>query len=484
MPSAMNESLEQITIWGKSYPYVRNPTVQELIGFLHRYTHGEARITITPGEVFVWSAHNAIHGDMRGFLQEQGEDLNRFVDGVLSQTDQFAADAQTWSVPRRLGPLWYELDMSSDTHVLPGNPVWQALRAGLERMGVEPVPVRNPLPVAKKPAYRGISDDQLMRELGLTEAMDQIVVAHVTPSRNVKRILQRGLEPRLGKRSRDADEGIPAIFVFLDLETLDNAMSNWLGEEFEGVPLSILTMTVPRDWVQTGEDAGAGFEGRIHAQVPARLIRVAVANADTWTGTPIPGLPSGLTEAQHQWETPAFQRWFGRSQARDILGRPQVYYHGTAMDFDAFSLNPPVVGSGDPLNEPAIFLTKYPANASTFADVQGANYDDPHPDAQKVHHQGAVYPCYVRIERPYHSGMDHYDSDQMAKEIAHAKRRGHDGIIFAGFPARENGHEDGALCVFDPAQIKSAVGNSGTFSRRTPKLVEAMSERISRSEPR
>ena len=179
-----------------------------------------------------------------------------------------------------------------------------------------------------------------------------------------------------------------------------------------------------------------------------------------------------LTEAQHQWDTPQFRSWFGKSRAKDDLGRPVVYYHGSAMNFDQFDLDRAGTGSGHP-DETAIFLSSNPAHASTFAEIQGASYDDDHPDARPVHHQGAVYPCYVRLERPYKSKMTHYNTNRMIAEIKQAKAASCDGITFHRF-STISGHEHGAICVFSPDQIKSATGNSGAFSRDSSALSEAV----------
>lgn len=37
---------------------------------------------------------------------------------------------------------------------------------------------------------------------------------HVTPKRNVKNILRKGLVPQIGERSKDAEEPLPAVYLF------------------------------------------------------------------------------------------------------------------------------------------------------------------------------------------------------------------------------------------------------------------------------
>jgi hypothetical protein len=140
------------------------------------------------------------------------------------------------------------------------------------------------------------------------------------------------------------------------------------------------------------------------------------------------------------------------------------------MNFDQFDVGRAGTGLGGE-DEPAIFLTGTPKNANHYADVHGANYDDDHPMAADVDHQGAIYPVYVRLERPYHCRMTHYNSTTMAALISKVKASGrYDGITFKriGYDP-----ESDSICVFDPKQVKSATGNSGRFSKRTPKLTEA-----------
>ena len=46
-------------------------------------------------------------------------------------------------------------------------------------------------------------------------------------------ILANGLEPRIGERSAQANEPTPAVFAFVDRVSLEDGLSNWLGEAFE-----------------------------------------------------------------------------------------------------------------------------------------------------------------------------------------------------------------------------------------------------------
>lgn len=112
--------------------------------------------------------------------------------------------------------------------------------------------------------------------------MDMYKVWHVTPSRNVSNILVTGLQPQKGDRSKSANELENGIFVFPDGLSLIDALSNWLGDEFdEDEPLSILELTVPPEWVKHHD---IRWEGVISHPVPPNNIRVLVPSVDDWNG--------------------------------------------------------------------------------------------------------------------------------------------------------------------------------------------------------
>lgn len=100
---------------------------------------------------------------------------------------------------------------------------------------------------------------------------------HITPTRNVRKIMRDGLTPKNGRRSRQI-ERIPAIFLFHSREDVENALTNWLGDEFgESVQLALLEVTVPDD---TARIAGAGYEAVITASIPASAIKIITRNID------------------------------------------------------------------------------------------------------------------------------------------------------------------------------------------------------------
>lgn len=114
---------------------------------------------------------------------------------------------------------------------------------------------------------------------------------HVTPARNVARIMREGLLPRIGPRSRRLGEALPAIYLFADAESLESALDNWLGDEFdEEARLALIRVEAP-EGTRTGE--GAGFETVLLDPVPPACLEVLTRDLGGLTG----GELAEMTEA-------------------------------------------------------------------------------------------------------------------------------------------------------------------------------------------
>ena len=177
-----------------------------------------------------------------------------------------------------------------------------------------------------------------------------------------------------------------------------------------------------------------------------------------------------------QTDTPKFKNWFGNSQLLDESGKPKVFYHTTAKDFDKFK-----PGGFDPeLSGPAMWFgddpAALPAAHNVRKDTEGAN----------------VMPVYLRMQRPL--VMDDQASKEWARSafaddwrefpllvtdkiVKDIKDEGYDGIIFR--------HGDGntEYITFDPTQIKSAIGNEGTFDPANPVITKAQGGSVRAYDP-
>lgn len=191
-----------------------------------------------------------------------------------------------------------------------------------------------------------------------------------------------------------------------------------------------------------------------------------------------------------QVETPEFKAWFGDSKVVDANGRPLVLYHGTNKtvdgkefhSFDTYGSNYGLMGRGG-------YFTDNPEVASSYTN-KGRG------EAPRV------YPAYLSLENPidmdaqanigewerafpgvveFHDGGTTNESWYRAAEDLFAEEgvpewegaeaiqdglrtMGYDGITHRGGGRRGNiDHQ--VYVAFDPSQIKSAIGNRGTFSK-------------------
>lgn len=96
------------------------------------------------------------------------------------------------------------------------------------------------------------------------------IAYHVTPRRNLKRILSEGLIPRVGPRSKRLGEIEPAIYVFTSMAGVEDALMNWLGDEFaDSTPVVVLRITLPQG---ASDESAAAYERLVrHAIAPASI---------------------------------------------------------------------------------------------------------------------------------------------------------------------------------------------------------------------
>lgn len=221
-------------------------------------------------------------------------------------------------------------------------------------------------------------------------------------------------------------------------------------------------------------------------------------------------------------ERAAFHRWFGKSVVTDANGDPKRVYHGTVSDFRAFGKE--FLGTGIDAYGIGFYFTDRSDHANAYANrkIEG--------EAQPDYTGGNVMPVYLKIVRPinfdkqpritykqvydtvwalgaekvrkflgdnvvdlsgasaskfraelrdylesyvgmdmldagnmmYNDFFDH-DGDQSKFSAAFAAATKRDGVVL------KRG-DDHIYVVFSPTQIKSAIGNAGTFRPRTADL--------------
>lgn len=161
-----------------------------------------------------------------------------------------------------------------------------------------------------------------------------------------------------------------------------------------------------------------------------------------------------------QTETRQFRRWFGKSKVVDADGNPMTVYHGTNKDFNTFeSKNDTYWFSGE---------RDY---AERMAEEREGD---------------RVVEAYLRMENPYVSKLkpgEFTDPTYEAPLIRKAKEGGYDGLIIENDTTDEIA-KDTFYVVFDPAQIKSATDNIGTFDRANPDIRYSLSDDETRTSSR
>jgi hypothetical protein len=145
-----------------------------------------------------------------------------------------------------------------------------------------------------------------------------------------------------------------------------------------------------------------------------------------------------------QTDSKAFRDWFGGSKVVDAEGNPLVVYHGTGNDFSTFMPSDMGEYGG------GIYVTPDPKGASDYATYRGRTAPN-------------VMPVYVSIKNPAGPAEAANIASWRGEEAVRSEliRRGYDGII---------DKFSGQIVAFKPEQVKSAIGNVGTFDPADPDI--------------
>lgn len=163
--------------------------------------------------------------------------------------------------------------------------------------------------------------------------------------------------------------------------------------------------------------------------------------------------------------TPAFREWFGNSKVADADGKPLVVYHGTASDFSQFDTARLGDNTRAESGELGFFFTAKNFLSDSYAEIAarggwGGKTQGGNP---------VVYPVYLSIKNPkqYETASEFYrDADAYKGRLnewrAELEAQGFDGVI-----VRDDFEE---VIAFRPEQIKSAIGNDGSFDPANPDI--------------
>lgn len=186
-----------------------------------------------------------------------------------------------------------------------------------------------------------------------------------------------------------------------------------------------------------------------------------------------------------------FWKWFGDSKVVDDKGRPLIVYHGTINEFDNFSRknikNIRTKGGKTIKGEWHVF-TDNTELASNYAGVKRNDVYDKdstlaktdgwwsYPRDKKI---GSVIPVYLKITNPLITDAKdgvYYDFEKLS--VNKAKHDGNDGVIInniwdiPGTNGSLSSYKHNEYITFIPTQIKSAIGNQGTFDLNSNVIYE------------
>tara|TARA_R110000868_G_scaffold18467_12_gene81214 strand:- start:6824 stop:14359 length:7536 start_codon:yes stop_codon:yes gene_type:complete len=166
-------------------------------------------------------------------------------------------------------------------------------------------------------------------------------------------------------------------------------------------------------------------------------------------------------------DTPQFRKWFGNSKITNEDGSPKVMYHGTQADITEFkgkllfvSPNQNVANkfAADGLYGPETYLTP---GANVLPVYVKANNPFDHQNKKQVDELfekiKSMFAKESREDAKRLLSEGNFKLIEDSRTIDAIKSLGYDGLYVEEFGAKN-------LAVFEPNQIKSAIGNTGEYS--------------------
>ena len=161
---------------------------------------------------------------------------------------------------------------------------------------------------------------------------------------------------------------------------------------------------------------------------------------------------------------------------------PPTVYHATTQDFSKFMLSKAGKNTKHPTSKIGVFSTENPDSTDEFI----RNVFNP-----KKYETGAnVMPLHMNIKNPYEMSANNFmmqsvalqrmkkkDAEKAVNDFVQSlKDEGHDGLVIRsnkrGLAKGEEYTSDNWVAL-DPKQIKSAIGNQGTYDPTTPDITKA-----------
>lgn len=201
------------------------------------------------------------------------------------------------------------------------------------------------------------------------------------------------------------------------------------------------------------------FEDVKEIQKQIQAVKDMYLGTEKWLKAPN-GKVTKLTEGQ--WlvvRTPNFKAWFGdwennpreASKAVDQeTGEPKVYFHGGARSIDMFKSL--ADRTWDEYDNHGIYFSPNSEASSNFAILKSEKIKDG---------AAVVYPVFLCLRNPKEVTYSRSFSREQKEALL---GDGFDGAIEIG-GERVGYYQDDIIVVFEASQVKSAVGNIGTFNK-------------------
>jgi hypothetical protein len=156
-----------------------------------------------------------------------------------------------------------------------------------------------------------------------------------------------------------------------------------------------------------------------------------------------------------------FWEWFRQSHVVDQAGRPEVVCHATLWDFGTFEL-----GKGQGQSDGFFFADKASSDRYLRSYLDSLKY-------QEVEREGdyITMPVFLALQNPKYldtSDTENWaDPDYENEQIRLAKAFGYDGLIITDTYMGTKFY-----VAFAAQQIKSAIGNPGSFHKRDKHITD------------
>ena len=179
-------------------------------------------------------------------------------------------------------------------------------------------------------------------------------------------------------------------------------------------------------------------------------------------------------------DSAAFKRWFGDSRVVDKkTGEPLVVYHGTPGGSITEFTSQEQINNANGGSQGLFYFTPSAKQAEAYGFWDRSEKIQPD-DISKVRRKGMsrVMPVYLSVKNPAYRGTPEgsaalTESARLAKnnntsQAEELQKMGYDGIM-EGKPGSDiKRHYE--IIVFDSSQVKSAIGNTGTFDPANPDI--------------